>query len=319
MRVLQLIADVVRGDEICLPFRASRAILEGEEMPEDSQSGFALVVVIWAIGLLALMFVTYIAAARHRSIEALSLSERASAEAMANQGINIAVLDLLAGLSDGLPSSTRFRHDGTPALCMTADGSRMAIFVVDEGGKVDLNAASPELIQALMRGLHAGEKIGSQLAKTILTLRDEALASQSSQGIASPTAAAFKTVLELDQLTRGNQFLYPSLRALVTVHSRGQGFDPRVAPIGVLAAISPRGEVPSRSEARRALPTAFVADSQGRAFTISSEAMTVKGARFARDAVVEFSRAQPSGYYIREWHEGSLRLPDLAEGILPPC
>jgi general secretion pathway protein K len=275
--------------------------------------------VIWAIGLLALMFVTYVAAARYRAIEARSLSEHARAEAASSQGVHIAVLDLLNGLADGVPSSARYRLDGTPFFCVLADGSRMAVAVADEGGKVDLNTASPELIQVFTRGVHPNAQVGASMTRKILSLREAALASQSTKGIASPSAAAFKTVLELDQLTEGDHNLFHRLKPLTTVHSRSQGFDPRVAPMELVRLASPGGRIVSRPDARTGLPTAFTADSQGRAFLISTDVMTAHGTRFARDALVEFLPEKPLGHGIREWRDGSLRVIEQAAGNLPPC
>jgi general secretion pathway protein K len=298
---------------------APAALVDCRSMPAGSQSGFALIMVIWAIGLLALMFVTYVAAARYRAIEARSLSEHARAEAASSQGVHIAVLDLLSGLADGVPSSARYRLDGTPFFCVLADGSRMAIAVADEGGKVDLNTASPELIQALTRGVHPNAQVGASMTRKILSLREAALASQSAKGIASPSAAAFKTVLELDQLTEGDQNLFHRLKNLTTVHSRSQGFDPRVAPMELVRLTSPGGRAVSRHDARAGLPAAFTADSQGRAFLISAEVMTANGTRFARDAMVVFLHEKPHGHDIREWRDGSLRVIEQAAGNLPPC
>jgi hypothetical protein len=297
----------------------SKALLDRSDRFAGTQDGFAFVMVIWAIGLLAMMFVTYVAAARYRSIEAFSLSEHARAETSSAQGVNIAILDLLSGLADGAPFSARFRLDGTPFFCISSDGSRMAIAVADEGGKVDLNTASPELIQALMRGIRPDVGGGTLMTRRILGLREAALESQSAKGIASPVAAAFRTVLELDQLTDGDQELFQALKPLVTVHSRSPGFDPRVAPANLLRVASPRGHAVSRSDARTNLPAAFTADSRGRAFLISTEVMTASGTRFSRDAVVEFSHEQPTGYHIREWRDGSLRIVDRAVDKVPPC
>jgi hypothetical protein len=47
--------------------------------------------------------------------------------------------------------------------------------------------------------------------------------------------------------------------------------------------------------------------------------MTASGTRFSRDAVVEFSHEQPTGYHIREWRDGSLRIVDRAVDKVPPC
>ena len=70
--------------------RLDRPAANRERADIAGQGGFALVAVIWAIGVIALLFVTYIAAARYRAIDAFAISQRARAEAMANAAVNLA-------------------------------------------------------------------------------------------------------------------------------------------------------------------------------------------------------------------------------------
>jgi general secretion pathway protein K len=268
--------------------------------------------VIWAIGILALLFATYVGAARYRSIEAKSLAQRVRAEALAEAGISIAVLDLLAGQAAGQAGGPRFGRSAMPFACSAGHGTRLAIAVADEGGKIDLNAASPELIEALLRGIDQGA--GSRVAREILAVRETGTAAQRAQGITAGVAQAFRSVLELDQLESIGRPLLTALLPLVTVHSRTTGVDPAVAPADVLRVLSPGGAA-SRSEARRAMPAAFVVDSPGRTFLISVEA-EVEGARASRDAVVEIGADQ--GHRILEQRDGSLRFAANNEA-LPPC
>ncbi|MGO4816008.1 hypothetical protein AB4156_41615, partial [Cupriavidus sp. 2MCAB6] len=136
-------------------------------MESRSDSGFALLVVIWATGILGLLFMTYIVAARYRAIEAASLSQHARAEAMANIGIKIAILDLLSGTSQGKARSGRFGSDGTPVGCSLGDGWTLAISVADEGGKVDFNTANMELVDALIRGVNANGEAAAMIVRNI--------------------------------------------------------------------------------------------------------------------------------------------------------
>ena len=285
-------------------------------MRNGRENGFALVVVIWAIGILALLFMTYIAAARYRSIEASSLSRHARAEAMANIGVNLAILDLLSGISRGATRSARFGSDGTPVFCTLEDGWRLAISVVDEGGKIDLNTANTELIEALIRGMNADGKVAALVAKNIQKLREAPAEARSAQG-ASSSAPALRSVFELHQVAGVNRDLFRALVPLVTVHSGSTGVDPGVAPLELLRAVSPGNSSSSREAARRGLPAFYVAESAGKVFLIESEAMATSGARFSRGAIVEFE--PPVGYRIREWRDGSLRIIDSAAAGGPLC
>ena len=284
-------------------------------MRNGQNDGFALVVVIWAIGILALLFMTYIAAARYRSIEASSLAQHARAEAMANIGVNLAILDILSGISRGATRSARFGSDGTPVFCTLGDG-RVAISVVDEGGKVDLNTANLELIEALIGGVNSNGRVAALVAKSIQKLREAPTGTRSGQGVSS-SATALRSVFELNQVAGMDRDLFQALVPLVTVHSGSTGVDPGVAPLELLRAVSPGNRSSSREAARKGLPAFYVAESAGKVFLVESEALTTSGARFSRGAIVEFE--PPVSYRIREWRDGSLRVIDSADAGGPPC
>ncbi|MBM6582476.1 general secretion pathway protein GspK [Microvirga sp. BT689] len=291
--------------------RLGRPLIGAGAPPATSQDGFALVSVIWAIGVLSLLFVTYIAAARYRAIEALHLAERARAEMLARAGIAIGLLDLLAKPSSAA-SSGRFGRDGRPVLC-TLGGSRVAISVADEGGKIDINTAAPALLARVLSRLSPDVRTGSLVVKGILELREAASAAQRARGIASPDATAFRTILEFDQVPGVDQRLFRAMMPLVTAHSGSLGFDAEVAPVAVLAAVMPDGASVSRSEAGGRLPPSYLAASAGKTFVVGSEVLTGLAGHYSQEAVVELSNDVADGYTIREWRTGFRR--DLAQPI----
>lgn len=270
--------------------------------PARSQDGFALVSVIWAIGLLSLLFVTYIAAARYRASEASHLAERARAEMLARAGIAIGLLDLLAKPSSP-PSPGRSGRDGRPVLC-TLGGSRVAISVADEGGKIDLNTAAPALLARVLNRLSPDGQTGSRVMRGILDLREAAAAAQRARGIASPDATAFRTIFEFDQVPGVDQRLFRAMMPLVTAHSGSPGFDAEVAPMAVLAAVVPEGALASRSEAGGRLPPSYLTASPGKTFVVGSEVWTGLAGHYSQEAVVELSDDVADGYTIREWRTG---------------
>jgi general secretion pathway protein K len=271
------------------------------------------VVVIWAIGILALLFSTYVGLARYRAIEAAGLAKRARSEALADAGINIGILDLLAGRANAQAGGPRFGRNGRPAICTIGPGTQLAVAVADEGGKVDLNTASPELVEALLLGIDRGN--GARTARNILSLREAVLAAQRAQGLVSATAPVLRSVLEFDQFGETESRLLPALLPLVTVHSRSTGIDPGVAPLSVLNVLSPGGAA-SREEARRAIPSAFAVASPGRTFLISVESL-VAGTRSSRDVVVEVAGDPEPNFKIHEYRDGSLRFEQQQTGLAP--
>jgi general secretion pathway protein K len=282
-----------------------------DQLAADATSGFALVVAIWAIGILALLFVAYIAAARHRTIEAQSVLQRMRAEMASRTGVNLAIFDLLSNMPGQQPRRARFARDGSSASCRLDDGSTIFVQVMDEGGKVDINTASPELIALLLRGLYQRAPKGRELAGRILARRaaNSPLPGTSPGAKAGndPSAGVFKTALELDQIEGMDSDDFRSLLPFVTVHSKSPGIDPQVAPLPLLQLLASRGSSESsRQRLEKEVPPEYVATSLATTFLINALAVMPSGARHLRTAVTELSVEVRGGYRIHEWREGPL-------------
>lgn len=282
-----------------------------------AEDGFALVIVIWAMGVLSLLFVTYIAAARYRSIEAASRVQHMRAEAAAETGVAVATFDLLSGIRNGKPFSPRFRPGGRPTLC-TLDSTRIAIAIADEGGKVDLNTAMPELVETALRAFRRDNNDVALAAQSILRFRKSADTPATPGGT---SGIPLRSILELDQVAGVSRELLRNLLPWVTVHSRSVGVDPVVAPASLLRALASEGSDPSTLNLRESFPPLFSAESSGKVLAISVTAITALGARSAKDAIVEFTLEPPIGFRIREWRDGSFRIPSTlpAGKGLPAC
>lgn len=262
--------------------------------PDDhSESGFALVSVIAAIGLVAAVMTAFIAAARYRAIEAFSVSQRARAETMADAALNATILRLLVLQSRGGFEPERLGLAGPSTSCLLADGSSLRVVVTHESGKVDLNTARAELVAALIRGI-VPDGPHRAIVRHILSLRDS--------GSSRKDRAAFDSALQIGQVPGLDRPAINRLLPLVTVHSGSPGLNARLASADILSAVSGQ---PNPADAQRRHPAFFLADVPGPSIQITADARTTLGIRFVRTAIVEFLPERLVSHRIREWREGS--------------
>lgn len=207
------------------------------------QRGTALLLVLWVTMLLAALLVGVAAASRSQAQAALYGSERVRAELAAEAGLAHAVAGLRA------PDASRhWVPDGRPYR-FDFDGARVTVRVVDVGGLVDLNAASPELIRRVFEAAGADPSQAGQYADTIAAWRGggagmaaQTLTSLSTRrgaaGI-SPAHGPFRAVEQLARLPGIDAKLYARVAPAVTVYS-GRNF-PDASYAGALVLASLRG------------------------------------------------------------------------------
>jgi general secretion pathway protein K len=110
------------------------------------------------------------------------------------------------------------------------DGTRVDITLRDEAGKIDLNAASHELLLGLFIALGEPRGPASQLAGAILDWRDVDSLTQVAGGAEDPDYAsagfawgakdaAFETVAEVEQVLGMRPALYASAAPYLTVYT----------------------------------------------------------------------------------------------------
>jgi general secretion pathway protein K len=310
--------------------------------PEDER-GFVLLVVLAALGLLALVAASFAQVARSHIRLAAVASESAKAEALADAGAHMAILDLVAarGSPRGPLSPRRFALDATPLGCRIPGAGTLVIAVQDEAGKVDLNIASPPLLRALVLG--TGVSGGEAAVDAVLDFRDddddrrvsgaERAEYEAAGRPYGPRNGPFLAVEELAAVLGITQADADRLRPFVTIHSGLAAIDMNVAPqalVDVLAHGLRSGGGPSllesglsagglgATEQRSTLPSQFLAASTRRAFSIRSQARTAGGTTFVRETVLEFVAPNSSVFVLRRWHRGSAAAAPATEA-LPHC
>ncbi len=282
---------------------------------DTGESGFALVIVLWIAALLALAATALGLSSRtHISISRNAVAAD-RAEMLADAGLMLVMRDLMrgggqagaAGLDAGRPGPARFVPGAAAVACRLPDGELLLLTLADEGGKVDLNQASPELLRALFVGLELPEARARAAADAIADFRDaddtrrpdgaEADDYRAAGSSGGPKNAAFASIAELAFVLGIDDRLAARLAPFVTVHSASSGIDARQAPAGLVDILARGGEASGNTTtlARQAdgadrLPAAFASPATGRAFTIVAEVTLPSGLRMARQALVVVQR-----------------------------
>jgi general secretion pathway protein K len=207
------------------------------------RAGFALLAVIWGLGVIAMLVVAFLDAGRLRLQTAVNVAAATQAAYVAESAVNRAILALLAG-RDRRPPTAETIYDGAPEFCML-DGAAVALGVADEGGKIDLNAAPPELLLAALRAFGIDERNAQDATRGIIAFRtapsgDPGLFGESPAGDkpTPPKQGLFETVMELDQASGVDPALFRMLLPFVTIHSKAAGVDARASPPALFAALS---------------------------------------------------------------------------------
>jgi general secretion pathway protein K len=173
------------------------------------ERGFALIVVLWVVTLLALQVSIFNLSVRDAGALASNELAIARGEALAAAGVEMAAARLLA------EAGSRWLPDGGTHE-MRFGGARLAIAVTDEAGRLDINEIDGEVVDALLRPYGASAEALAQW-----TDRNGPLLDPSELG----------RTLRLP--ARAMHTLAPNL----TVHGGGGNINPLVASRGALLSL----------------------------------------------------------------------------------
>jgi general secretion pathway protein K len=260
-----------------------------------SQRGFALLIVLFALALLALLVGTIGATGRGEAQLAGNLRAAAQAEAAADGAIERAafhVLDSAAG---------HWWADGTVHRLTPADGGVATVRIDSEAGKVNPNRASAALLAALIQAVGADSLTAATIAANIVDWR-----TPDPQGAMSglapayrqagrdyvPPAAPFQSVDEVGLVLGMTPALLARLRPHLSLY-RDRDPDPLAAdPVVAQAIASVTGE---------AVTPGFSTDES--VVRITAAAETPGGARFIRQAVLRIDPRAQGGrpFQVMTW------------------
>jgi general secretion pathway protein K len=284
-------------------------------MPKPGERGVALLIVLWILLLLSLLGAAFLATSRSTLLVARNSTESARAEALADAGITRGVL----ALQDPNPAF-QWRADGTPHVWRFGGGT-VTVSMRAEGGKVDLNAASEDVLAGLFREAGANDALSQSLADEIAARRgnaDTVLPQNVPDGTIDPNEPPFATVDDLARLPGMTAALFHAVEPLVTIYSRVPTVDPMTASREVLLALpnADPAEIDAFLAQRSAYDPAnpklpapppglaqYLGGSASSAVTIRSDAVTDTGARFIREALIEMRDLRGVPFAVERWTE----------------
>ncbi len=275
------------------------------------QRGVALLLVLWACTLLAILLGGYAALARTEGLQARYQFAQAQAHYAAEAGLMRAVY----GLRDPLPQQ-RWAADGRP-YPFHYDNATVMVSAIDEGGKVDLNTATPQVLQGLFEAIGQNPDQAQALADNVINWRSppgmtsdaasRAAAYASAGREYGPRNGPFASIEELQMVLGVTPTIYRMVAPEITIWSGKPSPDPNTAPPLALASIP--GLTPEQLAIIRAARTRNVRDptlalDAGTTHSIRSEATLADGTRAILRATIRLQAGQAQPYAVLRWQEG---------------
>ena len=267
------------------------------------ERGFALLLVLWGLILIGLIAASFQRETRVGIALARNAMESAKAEALADAGVQRAILALL----DPNPA-TAWRCDGTSYPFEFAEGT-VNIRIQDEGGKLDLNHAPPTMLMTLFQATGSDPAAARKLTDSILDYVDRDSSRRPAGAEDADYAgldegakdAPFERKEELLKVLGMNRTIYDAIASSVTVYSGKSDINLSTAPELVLRTI-PGLAARQRDQIIAARSSGALS---GRArietVTIIAEAWTIGGGRFVREAVAQRRGEAGNPFQFLSW------------------
>lgn len=207
-----------------------------------SEQGLALVLVLWAVALLAVLAASQLVDARSGIALVRNQVAAAQARALADAGINRGILELTKGRARAL-------WPGPESVVQWAFGQGVVrIRVENEFGKLDLNSCAPSLLKRLITGIGVQSDTADHLVDAIEDFRDSdnlkrlngaEKAEYAAVGLPyGPKNEPFASVEELQQVIGLSPTLYTRLAPYLTVYTGRAYVDMGVASRDLVALLT---------------------------------------------------------------------------------
>ena len=136
-------------------------------LPGQDDQGFALLIVLWTLVLLALLTAQVTGAGRSVAVMAAALRQSAQLRQAADGAVYETIWHMLDGGGDYWPPGAGQRDLAEP-------GAQVRVTIEDERGKMDVNQVPPPLLAGLFTALGADSSTAQSLATAIGDWRSQA-------------------------------------------------------------------------------------------------------------------------------------------------
>lgn len=251
-------------------------------MTRRGDRGFALLLVLVALATLSLIVAASVDAANRHARQSSAELDRVRLGAAMDAALVTVAHDLAEA---GAAAPAVLSH----AVSYEISGIAVAVEVKPETGRLDLNAAPPEAIEALLASSGIAPELARKLAQEVADWRDGDSDARKDGAEASdyimagrsyvPTNRAFETVSELGMMLDGGEDLVTCLEPDLTVFTRSADIDPNFASARLRRALQAAGA------AQRPASTSVIGGRVVSSSTIFDVAMSARDPRSGRHAL----------------------------------
>ena len=285
---------------------------------QQDRQGFVLIAVIWIVGLLAIISTAFILQVKSNTLLAHNLIFNGKAEAMAD-----GMAELLAFRLSQLPDVSAMKPNGERQYCAWGDVAMVGYRIQDQAGLIDLNIASPQLMQKFLLGLGLSSSDATQMVGDMKDFRDvdhEAIGGGAEAALYAgrsfgPKNAPFESTSEIDQIPNANEVILKEFQEFTTVHSQAQGLDPLRTPEALrqILGFTKENNLPQELAGSQS-------PSPSKAFGIDIVVETREHARFYRRTIAAMVLQPQKPFVILSWEQGrSAESWVLPMGKQPQC
>jgi general secretion pathway protein K len=259
--------------------------------------GFALIIVLWTLVLIAFIVAHLTASGRTEARIANNLVANAAAVAAADGAIYESIFNLSDPRSD-----QRWPVDGNTRELLIGH-SRVILRLEDEAWWINPNSAPPALVEALLRVTGSDPESARRLASAISEWVGSApaprppnvlLAEYQAAGLDyGPPAAPLETINELGRVVGMNPAIFAMIRPHLTLYGPPQPNADTADPV-VAAALAAASQAEVAPSSLQPPPDVLTTRITATAFGPSNASAT-------RFAIIRFGAVLPSGYQVLAW------------------
>ncbi len=315
--------------------------MEAKSKSGRRERGLALITVLWAVVLLSALATSFSASTRTGMDLARNTVQNARAEALADAGLQRAILDLIRS------AGSRLVQTGGSFQTWEFDSGVIRFTIQDETGKFDLNRTPPKGLATVFIALGVAPDVAAAIADSIADYRDrdhDTLPYGAEDDVYLTTGAQhgakdgpFEHLAELRKVFGMTSDLFDLIAPTLTVHGASETPDFTKSPpviqdlvaegalvaspsegvaegtgFGLGGGGTPRlqasGNVVDEGESDLGSTGRDLVSFQSAVYSIHAEGRTDTGVVFVREALVGITSEAIKGFVILDWRQGQRRL-----------